>query len=57
MVFEAGVSEAFIEIDLEQEEITTKGPDDEKDNSSVMFYVKISDPNPAGVHISKRNIC
>jgi len=57
VVFEAGVSEAFIEIDLEQEEITTKGPDDEKDNSSVMFYVKISDPNPAGVHISKRNIC
>lgn len=55
--FEPGVCEAFIEVDLEQLETTLQGPEEKDDQQSVIFYVKISEPSPAGVHISKRNIC
>ena len=27
------------------------------EQGSVIFYVKISEPTPAGVYVSKRNIC
>jgi solute carrier family 8 (sodium/calcium exchanger) len=63
--FEHGVGEQIIEVDLEQDEFgTTKGEKTGQDegaekssDEAVIFYIKISDPNPAGVHISKRNIC
>lgn len=58
--FEKDVCEGRLEVDLEKEEILTKkedgeGPDGE--NQSVFFYVKLFDPQPAGVKISKKNIC
>lgn len=55
----------IVTVDLEGEEIIKNTPDakgpnqsgeeDEEESDSLTFYVKLYDPSPQGVHISKRN--
>lgn len=39
--------------------MTKKAPDatEDQQSGSIVFYVKLFDPSPQGVHISKRNLC
>ena len=47
----------IFEIDLEGEDILKKTPDEQEAPDSVIFNVRLTDPSPAGVHISKRSTC
>jgi len=59
-----GVCDSIFEVDLEGEDVLKKTVGEEEDNKessrfppSVIFYVKLFDPTPQGVKISKKNVC
>lgn len=61
VTFKAGQSEQIVEINFlnydASPETKKDGPDSPELVEAVMIYARLEDPSPAGVKISKRNIC
>ena len=61
--FGPGVCDTLFEVDLEGEDVLKRITEDQDPTESsrlppaVTFYVRLFDPTPAGVRISKKNTC
>lgn len=59
VIFEPGMCEEVFEVSLEGEELEVPKKEDmnEETMHSLIFTVKLYDPVPEGVHITKKSMC